>query len=118
VRYQETPIPRAEAKRALAQDDPDLDRIVLAVALHDPEVEWAEHFCLAVAANKDPGVRGNAILGFGHLARRFGRVPASALPLVVAALKDSNEHVRGQAHSAAHDIEHFTAARLHGGEPR
>ena len=115
--YQEmSPIPRAVAERALAQADPELYRIVIALALHDPDPDWAEQYCLTLALNADPTVRGNAILGFGHLARRFKRVPASAVPLVAAALRDVDEHVRGQAESAADDIEFFTQARVRGGD--
>jgi hypothetical protein len=58
---------------------------------------------------------GNAILGFGHLARTCGKLdPLRVLPLVAAALKDENGYVRGHAHDAAEDIEHYLGVQVRG----
>ena len=86
---------------------------VLSVALHEPDVVWAESFCTRLASHTDPIVRGNAILGFGHIARLHGRLNLAIVePLIQAALGDEDEHVRGQAESAADDIESFLGVKV------
>jgi hypothetical protein len=48
------------------------------------------------------------VLGFGHLARRFGKLNRDQVePLVRVALRDANGFVRSQASSAADDLQHF-----------
>jgi hypothetical protein len=55
-------------------------------------------------------VRGNALLGFGHLARRFGRLDANRVKrLVDTGLHDGSDYVREQARSAAEDLSTFLA---------
>lgn len=64
--------------------------------------------CLKLCTNKDGGIRGIAILCFGHMARIHGRLPLDVVrPIVEHALTDPDEFVRGQAHSARDDIDHF-----------
>jgi len=102
------PISREDMAAALARDDPDeLLRAVLAVALHAEELEWAFSICLRLASHQHFNVRGNAILGFGHLARRFGRLDPVAQDVIEAGLGDSDPYVRGQAGDAADDAQHF-----------
>lgn len=99
----------ADAREALEQFDLEAaSELIIGMALHSPQEYEAEQLCIEAAASPHPIVRGNAILGFGHLARRFGRLNRSLVePLVVAALKDTDMYVRGHAHSAADDIEQF-----------
>ncbi len=53
-------------------------------------------------------VRGNALAGFGHLARRFGRLDSRAIKRrVEIGLYDRNDYVRQQARSAAEDLHTF-----------
>jgi hypothetical protein len=54
-------------------------------------------------------VRGNALLGFGHLARRFHTIPnrASVAAAITAGLADADASVRGQAEAAADDFRQF-----------
>jgi hypothetical protein len=53
-------------------------------------------------------VRGNAILGFAHLARRFRRLDRAVVePLVVTALSDPDPYVSGHALEATDDLRHF-----------
>jgi hypothetical protein len=55
-------------------------------------------------------VRGNALLGFGHLARRFGRLDTHRVKrLVDTGLHDGSDYVREQARSAAEDLKTFLA---------
>ncbi len=76
---------------------------------------WAESVCLRLAAHSDFNVRGNAMLGFGHIARTcrelsLGRV----LPVLSNALVDPHEYVRGQADCAACDLDMFMGVRVPG----
>ncbi len=98
---------RATAESARERNDPDeLLQVVLAVALHEEDLPWAEQFCASLATHAHFNVRGNAILGLGHLARRFERLDVSvAVPLVARGLADPDSYVRGQAHAAAEDLE-------------
>ena len=51
---------------------------------------------------------GNAIPGFGHIARIHGLLNESTVkPVIEAALRDESEYVRGQANSAANDVAFF-----------
>jgi hypothetical protein len=98
---------------AIARDDPqELLHIPIALALNPPEElrpGYAERVCLQLAAHRDARVRGNALLGFGHLARTAGVIRESALVAraVEAGLIDPDPAVSGQAEAAADDLEHF-----------
>jgi hypothetical protein len=107
------PVSREEAERAVTSADREaLSRIVLAVALHD-ERSWAEGFCEQLARHPDTGVRGSALLGFGHLARRFRKLDIERVqPLLEAGLADPDPWVRGQSRSAPEDVECFLGWRL------
>jgi hypothetical protein len=99
---------RVDVEAALERDDPEeLLRTVLAVALHSEDGEWATSVCMRLASHRDFNVRGNAILGFGHLARRCGRLDAAARDIIEAGLRDVAPYVRGQAEAAADDVQHF-----------
>lgn len=105
------PLPSITA--ALARNDPDeLLHIPIALSLDPPEEEapgFAEAVCLQLAGHAHPNVRGNAILGFGHLARTAGviRDEARVRACVEAGVRDEDDYVRGQAQSAASDLGHF-----------
>lgn len=88
--------------------------VPIAVSLHEPDSLLAERVCLTLSTHADWNVRGNAILGFGHLARRFGKLNfgETIRQLVEDALRDANDYVRGQANAAAGDIEFFLKWQL------
>jgi hypothetical protein len=94
---------------AIRRNEPqELLFAVLSAALYGSSLEWAEDVCRRLATHEHFNVRGNAILGFGHLARIHGRLDQStAMPIIEAGMVDSHEYVRGQAHGAADDVEHF-----------
>lgn len=98
---------------ALARNNTDeLLQLAIALALEPPEDTYpgeAERACLALARHPHANVRGNAILGFGHLARTAGVIRAEddVRALVSAALDDREDYVRGQADSAASDLAFF-----------
>jgi hypothetical protein len=87
----------------------DLRLIPIVVTLHGtPDARWSELICVRLASHADPVVRGNAVLGLGHLARTAGTLDrATCTAVVSAALLDSVPYVRGQAHAAADDLRHF-----------
>ena len=108
------PMTHEDAERAAASADAEVVlRAVLSVALHGEELARAEAFCERFARHPDPGVRGSALLGFGHLARRFRELDAARVqPLLEAGLADPDAWVRGQSESAADDAEFFLGWRL------
>lgn len=94
---------------AIRRDEPqELVFAVLSAALYASSPEWAAEVCRKLATHEHFNVRGNAILGFAHIARIHGRLDQSVvLPIIEAGLADSHEYVRSQAHGAADDVEHF-----------
>jgi hypothetical protein len=102
--YSETQI-----KKALANNKPnELLHVILSVALYSDDLNYAENFCVQLSNHEHFNVRGNAILGFGHLARIHGKLDENKIkPIVEKALTDENEFVRSQADGAKDDIEHF-----------
>jgi len=102
------PMSREDVDAAIARGEPEeLLRAVLAVALQSEDGSWASMVCLQLARHEHFNVRGNAILGLGHLARRFGRLDPVARVVIEDGLRDVNDYVRGQAESAADDVQHF-----------
>jgi hypothetical protein len=99
---------RDEVDVALERDDPEeLLRVVLAVALHSEDDVWAASICVRLSSHRHFNVRGNAILGFGHIARRFGRLDPTARGIIEAGLRDADPYIRGQAEAAADDAQQF-----------
>lgn len=98
---------------ALARNDPqELLQLAGAIALEPPEEDHpghAERILHTLAQHADPHVRGNAILGFGHLARTAGIIwkPKEVRAYVEAGLADHDDYVRAQAEAAAGDLRRF-----------
>src|SRR5262245_1725366 len=86
----------------------DLIEIPIAITnLGTPDPRWSEEICLQLASHENPGVRGNAVLGLGHLARTAGGLDRErCMPIITRALRDPDRYVRGHASSAADDVEH------------
>ena len=105
---------RSRAAKALERDDPvELEQLVIEVELESEDRTWAEWTCAQLARHRSAGVRGGALLGFGHLARRFGALDRRRVQrLVEIGLFAHNELVRDRAHSAADDLETFLAWRF------
>ena len=106
------PIPEMSVEgveAAIVRNQPDeLLLAVLSAALYGSDLGWAQGVCCRLSAHQHFNVRGNAILGFGHLARNHGQLVRSVvLPIIEAGLVDSHDYVRGHANDAADDIEHF-----------
>ncbi|MDH3519931.1 MAG: hypothetical protein OEM49_05680 [Myxococcales bacterium] len=100
---------RRRVEAAIRRDDPrELADVALEIALESTEREWAQSCCVQLARHRDPCVRGSALVGLGHLARRFGQLDPQRVKRVVEnGLWDRNEHVQRQAQSAADDLATF-----------
>jgi hypothetical protein len=109
MRYEGIPsLSREDFEAAIAGDDPqELLVVVLSAVLSGHDRRWAEGICTGLSTHPHFNVRGNAILGFGHLARIHRDLDKGALAAIVAGLNDPHEYVRGQAYSAAEDVEFF-----------
>lgn len=93
-------------------DVESLPKLIVGVALYDADREMAENAFKKLSSHEDEIVRGNAVLGFGHLSRRFRVIGAGVEEIVKKALVDPSEYVRGQAYAAADDLEHFLGLSL------
>jgi len=98
-----------EVESAILRNDPqELLYAVISAALHSDKPEWAEDVCLRLCKHEHFNVRGNAILGFGHIARIHGKLNKEQVkPLIELALSDNSDYVRGQADGAANDVEWY-----------
>ncbi len=98
-----------DIEAALSRNDPaELALLSITVALSCRDAASAEKLCIRLAASDDPGVRANALVSLGHLARRFRVLDERAVrPLIQAGLADAHELVRLHAKSAADEIHQF-----------
>jgi hypothetical protein len=115
MKYEEiTPLNPVQIDLAISRNEPDeLSRAVLSAALYADDSQWAEDICVRFAGHDNAIVRGNAVLGFGHIARLNRSLTESRVrPLIEHALHDENTFVRGQAESAADDVESFLRWRI------
>ncbi len=102
---------RERVEEALLRDDPiELMDIITEVALEAEPWDWAQACCVQLIRHRNATVRGNAVYGFGQLARRFGRLdPHLVKRLVDRALHDRSDYVRERALLAADDLATFLA---------
>jgi hypothetical protein len=99
---------RAEAEAAIARDEPaELRDLVLEIGLEAKSREWAQSCCIQLSRHRDAETRGNAMLAFGHLARRFGNLEPRVRRIVSIAFVDPSASVREKARSAALDLRTF-----------
>ena len=100
------PLSRSSAELIIASGrTPDVQHALVAVALHDSDVEWAAEVVVAAARSSDPSVRATAVLCLGHLARIHRRIPhRDAIDLILLGLADPDASVRAQASNAADDF--------------
>jgi hypothetical protein len=105
-----------DVEAVLARGIPEeLLYVPIVITMDPPDCAWSEAICLSLAVHPHFNVRGNAILGFGHLARICRRLDLAAVSSVVAAaLKDEHEYVRGHAEDAAGDILHYLKVHVPG----
>jgi hypothetical protein len=98
----------ADVEAVLARGGPaELLYVPIVVGMNAPSCEqaWAEGVCFGLANHPDSTVRGNALLGLGHIARTCRELNLErAVPVISQALSDPHENVRGHADSAACDL--------------
>ncbi|PQA88250.1 hypothetical protein [Hyphococcus luteus] len=93
------------------KDDDDTPLEYLAMlpidfSMNPPEDVNVESVCIALSTHPDVFVRGNAMIGFGHLARVTGKLnKVKVEPILEAALHDKETSVCGKADDAMDDIE-------------
>jgi hypothetical protein len=110
MKYEVIPtLSKDEIETAIVRDDPEeLLYAVLSAALYSDDPVWAEDVCVRLSSHKHFNVRGNAILGFGHLARIHGILTERRVkPIIEAGFRDESSYVRGHADDAADDVELF-----------
>jgi len=105
---------RQDVESVMARGDPhELLHVPIVVSMDPPDCAWSEAICLALAQHPQATVRGNAVLGFGHLARTCGCLDlAVAIPVIEAALGDAHAYVRAHAEDAAADLLHFLGVEI------
>lgn len=110
---------REQVEAAILRNEPEeLLIAVLSAALYSDDPEWAESVCLRLSDHEHFNVRGNAILGFCHIARIHGMLDKTRVrPVVKAALFDDNDYVRGHASDAVDDLNFFLRWRLRKPKP-
>lgn len=111
-------VSRKELDIAIRQNNVDVRiRSVISIALYHEDAEWVTDVCKHISRHTDSTVRGNAILGFGHLARRFGSLDeATVKPIIEQGLSEIDTYVSGQAWAAASDVTHFLRWKVSGFE--
>jgi hypothetical protein len=108
---------QALAEAIEANDPGILAPRIIAAALYEDDFDTVHSACVKLSSHLDEVVRGNAILGFGHLARLFGRLGEEAPAIVKRGLADESAYVRGQAYAAAGDLQHFLDIELRNAAP-
>lgn len=100
---------KSDVESVIERGDVDeLGYVPIVVSMDPPDCDWAADICLRLSSHPDGRVRGNSVLGFGHLARICGKLDRAIVqPIIIAALSDPDSNVRGHAHSAVDDTSHF-----------
>jgi hypothetical protein len=116
----DAPAFRARVEDAIERDDPgELADLVLEIGLEARPWEWAQSCCVQLARHRSAAVRGSAVTGLGHLARRFGRLdPGRVRRMVEIALCDPSPAVRACARDAADDLRTFLGWEFPESEPQ
>jgi hypothetical protein len=93
--------------------------VPLVVSMNPSSRVQAEQICLRLASHSDAAVRGNALEGFGHIARIFRSLNRRLIETVVeTGMNDPDDWVRTKANDAANDIEWFCGWVFRGREDR
>jgi hypothetical protein len=107
-----------DVEAVVARGDPaELLYVPIAVGMNADVFErsWAEEQCFSLAQHPHFNVRGNALLGLGHIARVCGALDtARAGRAISQGLRDPHEYVRGHAEDAAADLEMYLNFRVPG----
>lgn len=106
----------ADVEAVIARGDPaELLYVPIVVGMNaaDCERQWVEEICLKLAEHDHFNVRGNAILGLGHVARTCRALDIErAIPAIRKALTDGDPFVRGHAEDTVQDLETFLGIKV------
>lgn len=81
---------------------------ILSLSLYGENYNEIQRVLITYSKHEHENIRAIAILGFGHIARRFGRINKPImLSIIKEGLKDRSCFVRGHANVALEDILHF-----------
>ena len=115
MKYEElAPISRDEFREAVSGPRLELAaRAILQMALHEPDLAWAEQACLLALQDSRQEVKAAAIAGLGHLARIHG---ALSDPAVIEELRKltHDPKLSGIAEDALDDIQIFASSHTRG----
>ena len=97
---------RSEIEAVIEEDDiEEVLGATIEIALGSSDPIWATECLIRLAQHPDTDVRGNAMIGFAHLAGRFEDFEKEkALPVLEAGLQDLKPHVREQAEAALGEL--------------
>ena len=81
---------------------------ILGLSLCGENYNDIQKILITYSKNENENIRGIAILGFGHIARRFGKINKPiVLPIINEALKDKSSFIRRQSDAALDGIMFF-----------
>lgn len=104
-----TPRSKEETELAISRNMiEELQPLPISIGLYIDDLVWAQAICAKLAQHSDAITRGNALLAFGHLARRFGALDESLVrPIISGAHSDSSPFVQGQLDACKDDLQLF-----------
>lgn len=109
-----------DMESCISRNDPaELLYVPIWVSMDPPGRIWAEQVCVRLSSHSDSVVRGNAIEGFGHLARIYRYLNQRVVqPIIETGLEDVDSWVRSKSDDTADEVEWFLGWILRGREER
>jgi hypothetical protein len=101
------PMSRSELERLIdSGNDSAIIQGLLSAAYYDPDWRWVQNLCLRFLSNPDNGIRSNATMCLGHLARIHGQLD---IEIVMPRLREllSDPSIAPSAEDALEDIKLF-----------
>jgi 3-methyladenine DNA glycosylase AlkC len=89
------------------KDYENLAKELAGMAFYESDYDLALTTMIKFSNHENENVRGNAVLGFAHIARNHNKLSEAAFKIVEKALRDKSSYVRGHADSAVSDIKVF-----------
>jgi hypothetical protein len=101
------PMSRSELERLTdSGNDSAIIEGLLSAAFYDPEWRWVQNLCLRFLADPDSGIRSNAAMCLGHVARIHGQLDIEVVvPRLTELLRDTS--IAPWAEDALEDIKFF-----------
>jgi hypothetical protein len=110
------PVSDREAMDAIANDDVErLRTLPIDLGFNHENWHFIQEVCVRLSGHRDPWVRSNSLLGLSYAARFHGKVEKNIVkPVLLRALKDSDERVAAVAQDAIDDINRLMKWRIGG----